>query len=932
MAIVREAGMASLAESWIPLREETDSRNRRLVAEVTNAWSLVQSITELLRERLLAPHAAEMPPANLESLEKLFGGLARSLLFEPLSLYRKRRPLSGVVSAIEEYEAGLNGVVQRLPAALAISGRELLSLPGAETGAGWRKHWFRWQRFTRVAPVRAVVSGHLQRHVLLRGRIDGAVQLTLAQSCLHLLGPWQMHREHMLRVLSGTGGPSSLDAERRRWAVETAELSRRMTPLLEAYGRWAGSAADRLTAAVLRSLSEPSPRTREKWSEDQRRRLSYWSRQQRAVQAVIELEMALAELGADMTRECESTLESIQNEHGQLRRELDLIIERLDTWSLAETEFPPPQVRLVSAEEHARAWARQVLSHAGARLPAAVEVVDPRYSLPTRRHPWRVLDPGKVFSRALENTGTPRLIEGFHEAMGSHQLVMREIERAREVVAFGEETARAEGPAGQTVARDAIHNAKSLLLYQRSATPGVRPAAEAALIRAQGWVLQECHIALEKGRVGLLAHLTRLRGLEAATGARDLFLAGFRSASRRIWLLFRRLSEQILIRIGWLPPPVPRLEPVSRRAHLGQVLDLQLSARDLPMIYRRLFRLAPVEESRFLIGRDTEMAGLAEALARWNSGQRASIVVVGARGSGKTSLLNCAISSLFPGIPVVRGQFSPRVTTGERMRGLLAKLLQLPEGSDLVPALENTRRAVIIEELERCFLRVINGFDPLRELLTLIYQTSGSTFWVFSINETAFRYLDAAMGLGRHFSHRINAMSVRREDLIGAILQRHELSGLRLEFAALPAKDPRVSRARRLFGLDLDPEQFFFDSLYRQSEGIFRSAFELWQGSIERIEGGVVHMRQPLAPDYRPLLSELGQEEHFILQAVLQHGGLTVEEVAQVTRLDVGDSGRRLERLRLLDILEPEPDCPGLRVRPEAGLFVRGALHRQNLS
>lgn len=267
--------MATLAESWNLLREEIDSRSRRLVSDVTNAWSLVQSITELLGERLLAPDAAEMPPANLESLEKLFGELARSLLFEPLSLYRKRRPLSGVVSAIQEYEAGLNGVVQRLPAALAVSGRELLTLPGAEAAAKWRKHWFRWQQSPRVVPVRAVVSGYLQRHILQRGALDGAVQLVLARSCLHLLGPWQMHREHMLRVLSGTGRPSSLDAERRRWAMETEELPRRMTPLLEAYGRWAGSAADRLTAAVLRSLSEPSPRAREKWSEDQRRRLSY---------------------------------------------------------------------------------------------------------------------------------------------------------------------------------------------------------------------------------------------------------------------------------------------------------------------------------------------------------------------------------------------------------------------------------------------------------------------------------------------------------------------------------------------------------------------------------------------------------------------------------------------------------------------------------
>jgi hypothetical protein len=265
------------------------------------------------------------------------------------------------------------------------------------------------------------------------------------------------------------------------------------------------------------------------------------------------------------------------------------------------------------------------------------------------------------------------------------------------------------------------------------------------------------------------------------------------------------------------------------------------------------------------------------------------------------------------------------------MQGFLQRLFRLPEGSDVITALAGERRVVMIEEFERTFLRVINGFGALRELLDLMYATSGSTLWILSINETAFRYLHAVVGLGQNFSHRINAMSVKQSDLANAILQRHNLSGLRLEFAPLAGEDPRVSKLRRFVGLEQDAQQLFFDALYEQSEGLIRSAFELWQGCIERVEGGVVHMRQPLAPDHRPLLSELTLEDCFILQAILQHGGLTTDEVAQVTGLNVESSGRRLERLRSLEILEPEPTCPGLRVRPEAGRFVRHALHRLNL-
>ena len=93
--------------------------------------------------------------------------------------------------------------------------------------------------------------------------------------------------------------------------------------------------------------------------------------------------------------------------------------------------------------------------------------------------------------------------------------------------------------------------------------------------------------------------------------------------------------------------------------------------------------------------------------------------------------------------------------------------------------------------------------------------------------------------------------------MVEAILQRHTLSGLRLQFAPSPPGAARIRRLRRFFGLELAPQQIFFDALYRQSEGLFRSAFELWLGSIERIEGGVVYMLQPLDPSYSRLEAEL---------------------------------------------------------------------------
>jgi len=202
---------------------------------------------------------------------------------------------------------------------------------------------------------------------------------------------------------------------------------------------------------------------------------------------------------------------------------------------------------------------------------------------------------------------------------------------------------------------------------------------------------------------------------------------------------------------------------------------------------------------------------------------------------------------------------------------------------------------------------------------------------MFAINQTAYEFLNATVGLGKYFSHRINATSVDLEHLRNAILMRHNLSGLRLQFAAPPGPYGSGARRRNYLGAEQDASEQFFDALYRESDGIFRAAFELWQRQIERVEGGVLYMRHPTKPNYEPLTSQLTIRDSFLLQSIFQHGMLSVENAALVLGIPAEQSLSLTDRLLALGILEPEPAAPGLRIRPEAGQMVRDHLHRQNL-
>jgi hypothetical protein len=331
------------------------------------------------------------------------------------------------------------------------------------------------------------------------------------------------------------------------------------------------------------------------------------------------------------------------------------------------------------------------------------------------------------------------------------------------------------------------------------------------------------------------------------------------------------------------------------------------------------------------VGRARELAGLAELLERWRAGQSASGLIVGARGSGKSSLLNCAAASIFAGEQLVRGAIGERLTDAGAVSAFVRSKLGLHPGTELDQALAADRRVIVVEEFERCFLRAVGGFEALKEFLRLIQTTARTTLWIVVMNDVAFRYLDAVIQFGQRVSHRINAMAVERQALVGSILQRHRLSALRLQFAPPPARRPHIQTVRQSLGLERDPEEAFFGALYRQSEGVFRSGFELWLDSIERVEGGVVHMQQPLDPDYRPLEAELTTADLHMLKAILQHGSLQVEELARVLSGSAGEHSLRLDRLHDLEIVEPDPSWPGHRVRPQAGRFVRHVLSARNL-
>lgn len=692
--------------------------------------------------------------------------------------------------------------------------------------------------------------------------------------------------------------------QRRQRRIKAAEI------LLSRYAKWVQQETP--------SAGSPEVRPREKLRDAWQRRLS-------ALSATLEAELAQRELTLlwfDMTL---GYAMDAQHEREAVESYADATL----AWLVQEDQFgvSAETLALVAPEDRLRAWSLPIEAEGSHTLPERVELLaGDRFG--TR---MRIVAPRASFLKAFERYARKPMRAIIDGVWKNTAETLVEVEHAKEVVAYWSETSKDRAETTVELIADARNNAVAALRTCLQAPPPTHRLEADARAAFWTWHTQGC-ISVEADLYGWLPLIDQARWsvfLEIAAETIRLKSQAMLQGTGK-WV--SRRVDLIMESIGGRVPSQPSLPPVVRRTTLRDTLSLPATKTDLPVLYGLLFRVAPVEDRRFLVGRTQELAGLEQAVVDWEAGRFAACLLIGARGSGKTSLLNCATHDIFSRHHWLRAEFYERILTPENLDGFLRDLLKLDNDTDLETAFRAERRVLILEEAERLFLRKVGGFDAARYLAHLIHHTASTTLWIIVMNDRSFRVVDAATQLHRVFSHRINAMNVSRADLEKAILERHRLSGLRLDFAPPPPSDPRMSRAKSMFGLEASPQKLFFDSLFQQSEGIFRSALQLWLSSLERVEGQTLKVRQPLDPAFSRFRSEFAEEDKFTLLVIQEHGSLTEAELAEVLCESREHSRSRMERLSALGLLDPDHEHPGLRVNPEAQRFVNNLLRGTNLT
>jgi hypothetical protein len=345
------------------------------------------------------------------------------------------------------------------------------------------------------------------------------------------------------------------------------------------------------------------------------------------------------------------------------------------------------------------------------------------------------------------------------------------------------------------------------------------------------------------------------------------------------------------------------------------LIDSDKKISHLPLIYRRLFASEALTESRYFKGRMTVANQLTEAFERWSAGNFANYVLIGEKGSGKTTCMNLLPNQIVGKTTTYRGNIANTTWEESALMHQLCDVIgckKVDTAGEFIAQVsgKSGRFVVVLEGFQNIYLRDMHGFAALEAFLLVISQTSDKVFWIVTSSRYGWQYLDKIYNVSAHYSHMRFVDRLTQDVTEDVIMSRHKVSGYDLHFE--PDKDTKSSRAYKKLANDYVAQQDllktqFFKALHEVSEGNIGIALFYWLRSIREVE--VDHIVIAPFTDAKIKLGDgFSNEDLFILGALILHDDLTEVELSHVMHQSIEKSRLSLLKLKSRSILVKRDD------------------------
>ena len=438
------------------------------------------------------------------------------------------------------------------------------------------------------------------------------------------------------------------------------------------------------------------------------------------------------------------------------------------------------------------------------------------------------------------------------------------------------------------------------------------PQAAAALEQAWGRLYDRIQVEAQR-QDELLGAWTALRAWTAARGAqaRSAWTNTRTRAGRSLTSL--RSRALVALRRGRTAVLQPQVTDADIERTLIAIQEADRLTRHLPMVYQRLFAMAPVSDPDLTVGRTSAIARVGHLRRRWERSVAPILVVTGPPGAGLTTFLNVIAKRLFDDSKVVRVNLKRRLSEpGAFFEAAVAAAYRSdgqeppeiddstdPQDGDptsysaqsafqALAALGGGRPVVVmVEPMEHLFTRQVGGAQVVEAILTQLRQSPSSVWWILTASSYAWALLEKLDPNAPTLASRLELAPLDRDALEEVILKRHRKSGLPLQFE-MPEGASRRLQAEARRAPDDEARQAiyrreFFDKLARISGGDLTRAQFYWLRALDLDRHDRllrVRSREPLSFAF---LSELDLDRAFALKAFLGHASLTPAEYAEIT-------------------------------------------------
>jgi hypothetical protein len=303
----------------------------------------------------------------------------------------------------------------------------------------------------------------------------------------------------------------------------------------------------------------------------------------------------------------------------------------------------------------------------------------------------------------------------------------------------------------------------------------------------------------------------------------------------------------------------------------------------LPYVYQRLFSNDQLNDERIFIAREEEIGKLEKAITYWLNNQIASVMLIGEKGSGTSSLVNIALNKFDLSSKVYRKEFTGTIYTEEELLDSLKNVLKLDDiqsADQLIETLNNfaERIIVVIENIEDFFLRISDGFEAITKLLEIISATNSKVLWITTCNTYSWDFLRRVMNINDFFIFNIKLKGLNEKLVENIILSRHNISGYDLEF--IPSTE--LEKRKTFIKLpDSEKQDFlkgeYFEQLTKLTSNNIAVALFLWLRSIVNADKEKIQVSLNIELDFS-FLKSLSDQKLFALMALILHDGLTHKE------------------------------------------------------